>query len=152
MQQANFTAADGAATPIVHTFTAMAASLSLNPDGSMEGVAYWKEMSGTSEAARITVVLRSSFPNPGKAAAFVVHRLVCKIPAMNVVGLNDQGVTPATEAAYFDQLKAEVRFSQRTATTQIPVRALLFANILGALSAVTAGVGTQSISLNVPYN
>jgi len=152
MQQANFTIPDGAATPTNFTFTAMAASLSLNPDGSMEGIAYWKCLSGTTEAARPTAVIRSVFPNPGKANAFIVHKLVAKIPTMNTVGVNDQGVTPATEQAYFDQLKAEVRFSQRTSTVVVASRAVLFANLFANFTATAAGVGTAIISASQPYN
>jgi hypothetical protein len=152
MQQVNITVNDGSATPVPYTFTAMAASLSLQQDGSMEGIAYWKHLTGTAEAARSTLVLRSSFPNPGKASAFVVHRMVVKIPTMNTVGVNDQGITPATEQAYFDQMKAEFRFSQRTSTVNIVARSVLMANLVVALTAASAGVGSAAISASQPYN
>lgn len=153
MQQLAFNAIDGLAVPVTHTFKNLGANLTFAKDGSIEGIAYWKDFDASNDVGRKILVHKFKAPPSNSASGFIRQSLVLKVPKVNTVGISDSGITPAVTTAYFNQYKHEQLVSVRAPATDLVAEFTLYRNILGAtgFGSSGAGIGTGVFTLNESF-
>jgi len=139
--QANVTAFDGAATPVVHTLLPVGASRTV--DGTL--LADWAErIAALPLDAQVQLSTRKRKLKNGQEQV----SLSVKVPVMEAVsGQNSAGYTAAPSIAFEDLIVITGYFSPRSAETNRRLAMQLAANIFGGVSTsvtpVTAGPAAE---------